>query len=301
MKIIFSGTPYFGKQLASKFQNHDKKNSYIYLDIKQNLLKRLYMYYHILTADILFITYVDAYYMKSVDFALKLKKNIIFSWIGSDVMNAIPRIKQNLFNQRYLNDIYHTTNSTWLKQELHEVNIDATFLTIYMFEEKKRMIVLPKEFSVLTYVAKDKEKFYGIDTIIKLAKEFPYVQFRIAGIDSYDNLPSNIVLLGWVNMDEEYPKATVYIRYPQHDGEAHSVLEALSYGKIVFYNKNYPYTHYTPNYHSLKTAMNDTLNQFNRHELILNYNGVNYIKENYNFTKTYNEYISLFHKIAREN
>lgn len=301
MKVIFSGTPFFGKQLASKFQEYDNRNEYLYLDIKQNLFKRLYFYYHLLTTDILFITYVDAYYIKSVDFALKWKKNVIFSWIGTDVMNASPLILEKKFNQKYIQDTYHTTNSTWLQKELEEVNIKADFLTIYIYEEKKREILIPQEFSVLSYVAKGREEFYGIDTIIKLATDFKEVSFKIAGIYEYPNLPSNIQLLGWVDMEKEYPKSTVYIRYPMHDGEAHSVLEALSYGKTVLYNRNYPFSLYTPDYESLKDSLSSTINKFKNNELTPNYDAIQYIQENYNFEKTYQSYQTLFNNVKSKN
>lgn len=304
MKIIFSGTPHFSKQLARTFSKYDHVNTYLSLDIKTNLLKRLYCYYHILTADVLFVNYVDAYYMKSVDFALLLNKKVVLSWIGNDVMDAVPRIKKGLFNLNYIHKTIHTTNSSWLKDELKEVNIDARYLTIYMYKEKKRKISITKKFSVLCYVAKGEEKFYGIETIIKLANDFPHIDFKIAGINNYPNIPSNIKLLGWVNMDHEYENATVYIRYPKHDGEAHSVLEALSYGKTVFYNRNYPFVNYVNTYKELRNGLENTLLEYKNNTLTPNYNAIEHIKKNYTFDKVYKEYMHLFssfNQLSKEN
>ena len=299
MKIIFSGVPLFSKELKISFENKDKINRYLYLNIKTNLLNRIRFYFHILTADILFVNYVDSDYMRSVDFALFLRKKVILSWIGTDVLNATPLIKQKLFNKNYINKTFHTTNSTWLQEELSDINIKAKYLTIFIYKNKYRDITMPNKFIVLTYIAKGREVFYGIDTIIRLAKDLSHIEFNIAGIDKYPNIPSNINLLGWVDMDKEYEKSIVYIRCPEHDGESHSILDALSYGKVVFYNKNYPFVNYIDDYDNLKQGIEDTLLQYTSNKLIPNYKAIEYIKDRYNFDKVYKEYMNLFNELHK--
>lgn len=295
MKIIISGVEHFGKDLTRSLQKNDSKNQYIYLNIKTNIWKRLYFYFHLFTADILFVIYVDKYFMRSVDFALKLKKKVVLSWIGNDVMDNIPSIKEDKYNKDYINKTIHTTNSSWLQEELLEVDLKAKFLTLFTYKNKERKIVVPDSFSVLLYVVSKEEKFYGMDTFIKLAKDLPHIQFKVAGIEHYEeDIPSNIRLLGWVNMDNEYENSTVYIRYPEHDGEAHSVLEALSYGKTVFYNRDYPYVNYVQNYEELKSGLGKVYEEFKKNKLRVNSDGINYIKSNYEEKKVVQEYQKLF-------
>lgn len=301
MKIIFSGDQYFSQNLTTLFSKIDKKNKYLYLNIKTDIFNRVKFYLHLLTTDVLFVNYVDAHYMKSVNFALFLKKKVVLSWIGTDVMDAVPRIEQGLFNKNYIEKTFHTTNSTWLQEELNDINIKAKYLTIFIYEDKLRVIDIPNKFSVLTYISKGRESFYGIDTIIKLANELNHIEFNIAGISSYPNLPSNINPLGWVDMDKELEKCTVFIRYPHHDGESHSVLEALSYGKVVCYNRDYPFVNYTPNYNTLKQGIEDTLLKYNNKTLKPNYKAIEHIKVNYSLDKVYKEYISLFNTIVKDD
>jgi len=294
VKVLISGVEHFGNELAESLQRNDSKNKYLYLNIKTNIYKRLYFYFHLLTSDVLFVIYVDKYNMKSVDMALRLRKKVFLSWIGTDVLNALPRIRKGLFNTNYLDHTIHTTNSTWLQEELQEVGIKADYLTIFCYKNKERKINFPTQFSVLLYVPKGKEEFYGMNVFIKLAKELPQIQFKVVGISKYPNIPINIKLLGWVDMDKEYENTTVYIRYPQHDGEAHSVLEALSYGKIVFYNKNYPHVNYVKKYDELKNGLIQIYEQFQANELSINYEGIKYVKMNYEEKKVHQKYLNLF-------
>ena len=297
MKVVLSGAPLFTKKLLEALNNSQTQNRYVYCNIKGNIFQRLHCYYHILSSDILFVTYVDSLFIKSVDFALKLKKKVILSWIGSDVMNALPLIKNNTFNRRYIEDTNHVAVSQWLIEELNSVNIFPKYLTIYLHEDKKRNIQISDKFTVLTYVSKNREKFYGIDTFIKLANDFPYIEFRIAGITQYENIPNNIKLLGWVDMDKEYENCTVYVRYPKHDGEAHSVLEALGYGKVVFFNYDYSYVNYVTNYGQLKDGIKNTYETFLKGELTPNQEAIEYINNKYSKQSIVKQYEKLFNEI----
>lgn len=294
MKIIFSGVPLYSKKLVNELSKYDKKNEYLYINMKSSFSEKLYFYLHMLTADILFVSYVDSHYMKAVDYALRLNKKVILSWIGTDVSNAIPLIKEETFNKNYINKVFHTTASVWLKEELKEVNIQAKYLINQVCENKYFEFFVPKKFIVLTRMTKGRELFYGMDTILKLAKDFKDIEFRIAGIDTYDNLPMNITLLGWVDMEEEYKNCSVFVRYMKHDGESHCVVEALSYGKEVFYNYDFPYVNFIDNYKSLKQGLETTLLKYNEGSLGPNYKGIEFIESNYNKEKVLEGYKKLF-------
>jgi len=302
MKIIFSGAPLFAKKLTQHLQDYDKNNNYLYINIKEGIFQRLRFYFHMLNSDILHVTYVDAYFMKSVDFALKFKKKIILSWIGTDVSNAIPKIKEKTFNQNYIDHVTHVTASKCLRDELYnEVGIDALYLpNIIITTQQPTQLNYQTKFSALTRIAKNREIFYGIETIKKLALDFPNIQFNIAGIDNYPDLPSNIRCLGWIDVNKELLNCSVFIRYMEHDGESHAVIEALSLGKPVLYNYDFPHTFFIQDYEQLKSNLDRIIKMFNDNRLIPNKQAVEYIKKNYNKDYVLQQYIDLFNKLGKQ-
>jgi len=143
----------------------------------------------------------------------------------------------------------------------------------------------PKEFgsfSVLTYLGKGNEGYYGIEYFIKLAKDFPQIEFRIAGIDEYPNLPDNIKCLGWINLTEELQNATIYIRNAKHDGLAFSVIEALALGRYVAMNYNFPFVDYFKSYDELKDIIANKNRLFQEGKLEINYKAIEFVKSNFN-------------------
>jgi hypothetical protein len=307
MKIIFSGIERYSKILIDSLKKKYPQNTYLYINIKATFNEKLNFYYQILNTDILFVTYVDTFYIHSVDIALLLNKKIILLWVGTDVMDAIPYIRKGLFNNNYIQKVTHVTASRWLAKELSSVGINAKYLPNFIFKKinrKYKKVSCNNKFIILTRIAKNREKFYGIDIIIKLAQDFPNFEFRIVGIENY-NVPiniKNIRFLGWKeNMEEEYQKCSVFVRYMKHDGESHAVLEALSYGKTVFYNYKFPYVNYVKNYEELKKGLINAFDKFKNKELLLNYKSINFIENNYNIDRVVSEYYNLFKTIKKKD
>jgi len=249
-----------------------------------------------LFADILFVTYVDAYYMKSVDFALKLRKKVVLAWVGTDVFNAIPRIKQNVFNKHYINNTVHVSASRWLQDELQKVHIKSKYIPNLIIENFIQSFST-KTFSVLTRIAKNKEEFYGINTIKKLALDYPHIEFKLAGIDSYFDLPDNVKCLGWIDVKEELKKSTIFLRFMQHDGESHAVIEALSLGKNVIYNYPFPFCQYVKTYDDVKEKLNKLILLHSKQDLEINYNAIDFVKKYYSKEIITKQYIKLFESL----
>jgi glycosyltransferase involved in cell wall biosynthesis len=98
--------------------------------------------------------------------------------------------------------------------------------------------------SVLSYIAKIRSDFYGIDTFLNAAERLPEIDFLIAGTEAeeYTPLPSNVRALGWVqDMQQVYDQTHVCVRMPEHDGLSTFILESLARGKQVIYK--YPFNH----------------------------------------------------------
>lgn len=295
MKIIITGMPYFAKKIYKFLSDYDKSNTYLYLNTFYSYLDKIKYLINILSSDVIYIIGGAVNNSKVIDIALLLNKKIIMHWAGSDVLYAKKNIQDNKFNYKYIKNIVHLCEVNWIQEELKNIGIKAKVSPIMICEnEYKEDYLLPKKFIVLSYIGKDRPKFYGIDTIYQLAIDFPDIEFRIAGLEYYKDAPKNIKFLGWTNMDEEYKKCVVYIRTPKHDGLAYSVLEALSYGRIVLRNYKFPNTIFFSNYNDLKNKLNKLIMEFEKDNLNINTEGIKYVRDNYNKTKVLNSLIKIF-------
>ena len=75
----------------------------------------------------------------------------------------------------------------------------------------------------------------------------PEITFYIAGSSNETNLsvPNNVIFLGYVeDLEAIYLKTSVFIRLPKHDSLSAMVLEMLSRGRYILYNKKFPTCHY---------------------------------------------------------
>ena len=295
MKIILIGAPFFTEKLEKLLNEYDN-NKYIFLDLSNSNIDKLMYLIKILSADFIYFNSSYVCCSKAVSLALFFKKKIVFHWTGTDVTTAISRFNDNMHNNKYISNVIHKSAATWLIEELKGIGVDAGYLPDYVYEDFDKEILVPDKFVVLTYVGKGREIFYGIDTIIDLAIDFPDIEFRIAGISEYNfrNIPLNIDLLGWVDMKSEYENCVIYIRYPEHDGEPHSVKEALSYGKVVVYNRDYPFVEYVKNYDDILKVFSGVLHKFCNKNLAPNKEAIKYIELNYSNKKIVAKFQKIF-------
>lgn len=284
MKIIIVGMPYFASKLKLQFEKYDLNNTYIFLDTFYKKKDKLKYIYHITNADLLYMIGGGVNNSKTIDIALLLKKTIVLHWSGTDVLKAAEEILSNRHNPKYINKIIHLCEVDWIKEELLELGIQAKILPRTTFETPRHyQINRSTELKVLLYINKARPLFYGIDNLIYLAKDFPHVEFRVAGIDDYPDIPSNIQLLGWLkSMNKEYEYCSVYIRMPKHDGIAYSVIEALGYGKIVLRNKKFPFCQDFNSYPDLKQKFESIVMKFHQKYIPPNLLAIDFITSEFN-------------------
>jgi len=233
MHIAVIGNSHFGPIITQQLSKYDKANIYTFYNTNEKKLDKLKFALNIFTIDIVYSVSASISGGGALNLASMFHKKIIQHFIGSDVLSAREDYKNGNISNKLMQQSTYLCEVDWIKDELTEIGINATSVPIMAYKQKEN----PKKFkyfSVLTYISKGKENFYGIEDFIALAKNLPDITFKIAGIESYDNLPKNIECLGWINMIEELQKATVFIRNAEHDGLGFSVIEALSLGRIVF-------------------------------------------------------------------
>ena len=218
-----------------------------------------------------------------------LRKPTILYWIGTDVSVAnktILHICSNLITQ-------HIAQSSWLVEELKQIGITATQMTIPS-PTPISITPLPNALTILTYLGMTvTSDFYGGQIIQKLINTLPY-KFLILGQTKFNDLP-NVTYLGTIDMnlmDTIYKDVSVLLRLTKHDGLSHMVVESLSRGKYVIWSQKYPYCYYSTDYISTVNYLNQLANVQD-----LNLEGINYIKNNLSQEIMASQFMKLYTNI----
>jgi hypothetical protein len=259
MKILFTGLPYFGKRLVAELNEIDPKNKYVFCDTYYSKKDQLRFLWHLLSAKKVVSFNGASSESGSLNWVLRMKKELIMQWHGSDVLTAQQNIISGNFTRKYIDASRSFTDAPWLLDELLRLKIDANILHFKSVELKNKSApFLSKD--VLTYLSKGKELFYGYKSIVKLATEFKDTTFHVVGTDGLNlNAPHNIKFYGWVDqirLEELMDLAPIYLRFCEHDGYSLSVLQALANGNYVIYNNAMPFVNFAATEDSLKLELN---------------------------------------------
>ncbi len=284
MNIAVIGNSHFGSILVEQLSRYDDLNNYSFYDTNEKKLDKLKFALNIFNIDIVYSISASTCGGGALTLASFCGKKIVQHFIGSDVLSAVKDYENNNFSKKMIKQSTYLCEVAWIQDELKEIGVNAEVVTIMAYKQKENPKTF-KKFSVLTYMAKRKEEFYGMHDFIALAKCFPKITFKIAGIKSYDDLPENIICLGWVNMIDELQNSTVFIRNTEHDGLGFSVIESLSLGRVTFYNYNFSFVNYFRGYYDLKNQFLETTYKFENSNLNINHDAIEFVKENYNEEK----------------
>ena len=282
--------------MTQQLSAYDKSNRYVFYNTSESIVDKIKFFLNIVNIDIVYSISASISGGGALNLALRFNKKIVQHFIGSDVLSAQNDFKTNNVNSYLVERSTYLCEVDWIKDELEAISIKSDVVSIAVYD-KNPISQQPKKFSVLTYIGKGKEEFYGIDTLIEVANVLDDIEFKIAGIDSYNKeLPDNIKLLGWIDMDKEFQNSVCYIRNAKHDGLAFSLLEALGYGKIVFYNYKFPYTNYFANSDGLIKQIQNVKNQFDKNKLDINHKAIDFIKTEYSKDKVLGNLVLIFKK-----
>ena len=131
MRILLVGLPYFTERLYHDLVAFDKENKYYRLDTYYSKKDRL--------KALLLIPFIDVVYSingtlgksRAINLALKKKKRVMMTWVGTDVSKA--KLLANV-NQSFVRNVEHYCEVDWIQEELKELNIILVLRTV----EKKR-------------------------------------------------------------------------------------------------------------------------------------------------------------------
>jgi hypothetical protein len=288
MKTIIIGLPYFAQKLAKSLSEYDKQNTYVALDTNASNMDKMQYLLNLLSADTIYVISGTLANSKAVSLALRLGKKVVMHWVGTDVLKAAEVYQEKNFNADFISKVTHFCEVSWIQTSLQSIGINAEIVQFATFGQKVlQNPKLPDKFSILTYISKGREEFYGINQVINLASDFPDIEINVVGISQLaQKTPKNIHLLGWVeNIREKYENCVLYLRLPEHDGLAFSVLEALANGRYVGYTQKFDNCSYINNYECLKVTVNELYEKFRQGNLLPNEAGTKFVAQNFNQDK----------------
>jgi hypothetical protein len=297
-KIVVVGLPLFAKRFVEQMTTFDTNNTYIHLNTYYNKKDQLRFLFHLKNLDVLYSINGTLDESKVITKVLDKGKPVILNWAGSDVLNAIEAYKSNNYNERFHKECVHHAVAPWLAEELKEINIDAKYLPYLGFDSEKTQDAKSEEngtrLKVITYINEQNPSFYGLEKVQQIAQECPDIEFGIVGMQSEENSLSNVKFYGWVDdlrtLMNEYD---VIIRQTEHDGLSNFILDGLSLGKTVIYNKAFPHCTFADN---IPDCVRE-LTQLNVADLKNNIKGIDFINNEFNKEKVLGNVKKEFEKI----
>jgi len=281
--IVLTGTSH-AKWIISNLREIDKVNNYQLIDN----LKSFESIIKLLKADTIFFIFAPISKKQSIllHLLLLLRKKVVIDWIGTDVLNIM---QENSKQNKVFNSCINLCEIDWIKDELKSVEIFAKtgpYITrlYHGLENIKTYHVNLKEFIVMSYSGEGREKFYGIDKIIALARKYEYVKFKIVGTTGkcYKDIPSNVLFLGWIpSTNEVLAESSLFVRIPEHDGLSLSVLEALYYEKEVAFSFPLPFTKHIKEDIDLEKVIVDLYKKWKNQESVTNTKGKEFVINEY--------------------
>ena len=200
MLVLFNGLSHFGKKLVAELNEFDPQNKYVFLDTYSSLKAKL-LFIFLLPFSKLVVSFNGVSDRSgSMDWVLRFKKKLLMQWQGTDVQLALQRAQDGVIYNKYISYAEHVTDFQFLKKELDTIINNVTLLPYKHYSKDAVELINYKQLSVLSYVAKNREDFYGMHLIQQLAIKYPSIVFHIVGTDNEDFITSdNVKLLGWVD------------------------------------------------------------------------------------------------------
>jgi len=250
--IIIIGNSYFGPKVAHAINNLNLEKA-IYLNTSELIYHKLKF---LLLAPFSSVIYSISASIKlggALKVALFFKKQLVQHFIGSDVTDAIADFKSNKHSSRLMESSRYFTEIDWVSREV-EFNLPLTTEIVGLpiitesYFQVSHVNRKSENLTILCYIGRGKEQFYGIEKLIEVSRIARNVDFIVIGsiCSEYHNCsPPNIRYLGWVDSPQELMMASdIYLRFTEHDGLPFSVIEALACSKFVIYNHVLPECNY---------------------------------------------------------
>jgi len=186
----------------------------------------------------------------------------IAHWLGTDV--ALVKGGRRRLGERLSRPFVdlHLAVHLPLIQELSGLGITARYLPNLSTHLRAELLPLPSSPTVLCYTPAVRQRLYGVERLLWLAKQLPQVKFLSCGTEAPPlNAPPNWQHLGNIGeMRPLYEQARVIVRPTRRDGLCRMVLESLGYGRQVVWTQPFPAVHFARDDDELLSATKHALN-----------------------------------------
>ncbi len=303
MLVLVNGLPLFAKRLVKDLNSLDKKNTYIFADTYYSYWDKIKFFLLIPFSKIVISFNGVSDHSGSLNWVLKLKKKLVIQWQGTDVSLALERHNNHTINRKYIDASIHFTDASWLKNDLDKFINSVKIVHFKHFYFIKNEIKY-KKISVLSYIGKGRESFYGYDELLVTAKNFPEIQFNIIGsngegIEKFQN----IVFHGWIDetkVNQLMRETPIFVRLTKHDGNSVSVYEALGNGCEVIWSYPNEKCYLATNSDELISVMNDLVLKIKECNFTPNASNFSFVQENFNKEVIIGNYIKVLNEFSKK-
>jgi hypothetical protein len=293
--IIIVGLPLFAKKMALDLSEIDKSKTYLAFDTYYSLKDKILFFFTLPFSSLVISFNGVTDKSGTIEWVLRLKKKLIFQWMGTDALLAMERFKDGSIYRKYIDYATNFVDSPWQQDEVKSINLPIHIVPFKYGRELTPLKHYPK-MAIFTYVAESRMVFYGWEKIKFAAQKFPLIEFRVSGLKSVtEDYPSNIKLLGWLKseeMDKEIVTAPIFLRMTDHDGFSVTVIEALSVGAEVIWTHPSECIHWVKNEIELVNKIEELLKLIQNRNLSPSNENINFSKKAYNKIALLRNYVS---------
>lgn len=303
MRVLVNGLPLFAKRFAEDLQKYDPSSRYIFFDTYNSSWAKFLFFVYVPFCDCVISMNGVTDNSGSLNLVLRWKKKLILQWMGTDVLLAMDRFKQQTIIRKYIDNSYNFVDSQWLMEEVKSLEVPVEYLHF------KSVTVMPNDkiynqISITSYVAEKRQLFYGMDQIAEIARALPNIEFHLFGLNQADFLTTpNVHFYGWVSPEEfaEKLKASpIFLRLTDHDGFSVSVIEALGYGCEVIWSLPFEYTHLATNAQQAIERINQLVPKIEKLGMKPNHELIEIVKHHFNPETLTKNYIQKLKEIVRK-
>jgi hypothetical protein len=303
MLVLVNGLPLFSKRLVKDLNSLDKKNTYFFADTYYSSWQKIRFLLLLPFCKIVISFNGVSDQSGSLNWVLRFKKKMMMQWQGTDVLLAVERFKMGSIQKKYIDNAIHFTDAPWLKDELKEIAPNIRILNFKHLEFQQNSTQYKNQ-SVLSYMGKGRENFYGFQAFKYAAEKFPTVAFHIIGSDGkgLESLP-NITFHGWVSEDQVKRmmiETPIFVRLVEHDGNSISVIEALGNGCEVIWSYPNENCFLAKTGNELAQVLKDVMLLVENRNNLPNEENYLFVKENYQKEYVIGNYIKEINEFANK-
>lgn len=236
-RIAVAGLPYFGQRVAASLRTQGFASTYVPTP-GPAWLREPSTLPSLLRADLVYAIGSSVRRRGPLDLLARAGRPILVHWVGSDVRHALQAWQERKVSPRVLTGAIHWADAPWLIEELAPLGMRVAEHPLPMPIASGHPLPMPETPRVLVYLPQNPHSAYDVEGTLAVIDALPDVSFLLAGGYPLSPPRPNVEALGWVtDWAAVYARTSIFLRLTHHDGLAHTVIEALSYGRHAAWSR----------------------------------------------------------------